>query len=223
MGKLDITGFAQFDVEPDTATLAILIEGRDYDYAACANEINRRTQAARHVLTSEGVADDLIRSHDYRVEKMSGWQIEQFPGTRFYGKHDLRIRLPLDREQINRLLGKLTLADAALEVSLGYDIRDLAAHRDKAEALAVADALRRARVIAETAGCRVIGIRSIRAGMVMHKQHSAAGYDRDLPAFLRSQECAEGSVPPSPEVVPQMLGVSASVFVRVDIAAANAQ
>jgi uncharacterized protein YggE len=223
MGKLDITGHAKFHVEPDTATIAILIEGRDFDYTACANEINRRTQTARRVLTSEGVTDDLIRSHDYRIEKVSEWHIKQFPGTRFYGKHDLRIRLPLDRDQVNRLLAVLTSADEALEISLGYEVRDLAVHRDKADALAVADALRRAGIIAEAAACRVIGIRSIRAGVMMGEQHSKDGYDQDLPAFLRPQMCAEESALPSPEVAPKMLGVSASIFVRVEIAAQNAQ
>jgi uncharacterized protein YggE len=222
MGKLDITGLAQFDVEPDTATIAILVEGRDYDYAACAAAINRRTQVAHRVLEGGGVAADLIRSHDYRIEKMSDWECKQYPGVRFSGKHDLRIRLPLDRDQINRLLGILTLADAALEVSLGYEVRDLAVHRDQAEALAVGDALRRARIIAEAAGCRVIGIRSIRAGLVMREQHSEDGYDYDSPLSEPSM-CSEGAVPPSPEVAPRMLGVSASVFVRVDIAAQNAQ
>lgn len=223
MGKLDITGHAKFDVEPDTATIAILIEGQDFDYAVCANEINRRTQTARRVLTSEGVTDDLIRSHDYRIEKMSEWHIKQFPGTRFYGKHDLRIRLPLDRDQVNRLLAVLTSADEALDISLGYEVRDLAAHRDKAEALAVGDALRRAGIIAEAAACRVIGIRSIRAGAVMREQHSEDGYDYDEPLPAPPAMCSAGSTPPAPEVAPRMLGVSASIFLRVEIAAQNAQ
>ncbi len=222
MGKLDITGLANFNVEPDTATIAILVEGKNYDYAACAAAINLRTQAARRVLEGGGVAADLIRSHDYRIEKMSDWECKQTPGTRFSGKHDLRIKLPLDRDQINRLLGSLTSVDAALEVSLGYEVLDLSAHRDKAESLAMADALRRAKIIAEAAGCRVIGIRSIRAGLVMREQHSDDGYDYNAPS-PDALMCSEGACPPPPEVAPRMLGVSASVFVRVEIAAQSPQ
>jgi uncharacterized protein YggE len=43
MGKLSMTGTAEFDVEPDTAIIAIRIEQYEYDYARCAEQLNART------------------------------------------------------------------------------------------------------------------------------------------------------------------------------------
>jgi uncharacterized protein YggE len=214
MSKMDIVGNAQFDVEPDTANLAISIEQRDYDYASCAAALTRRTQAARLIVEGCGVEPDAIRSHDYRVEKMSDYARKLYPAARFTGTHVLRIKMPLDREKINRLLAMLTASDAELEVSLGYEVRDLTAHRDKAEALAVADALRRSAIIANAAGCRVVGILAIRTGQLMHEEHTEDGWDINLSAAAC---CSEPSSPDSPEVTPRMLSVSASISIQLEI------
>jgi uncharacterized protein YggE len=214
MGKLAITGTAQFDVEPDTAIVAIRIEQYEYDYARCADQLNARTLAARQVLETLEVDAETIRTNDYRVEKTSDYFRKEHPNKQFLGAHALRMTLPLERERVNRLLAHLTASDAMLDVSLGYEVRDMAGYRDQAEAMAVRDALRRGALIAEAAGCRVVGISHIYTGKMARESHSTDGWDINEP-MLCSGPCDE---PDSPEVSPRMLSISAQISLSLEIA-----
>lgn len=215
MGKLVITGTAQFEVEPDTAIVAIRIEQYEYDYARCAEELNARTLAARQVLEALEVDSETIRSNDYRVEKTSEYFHKEHPSKRFQGVHALRVALPLEKERVNRVLAHLTAADASLDVSLGYEVRDMTTYRDQAEAMAVRDALRRGALIAEAAGCRVVGILKIDDGSIMRESHSSRGYSIYEGPMVCADSCSE---PESPEVSPRMLSISAQISVRFEIA-----
>lgn len=214
MGKLAITGTAQFEVEPDTAIVAIRIEQYEFDYARCAEQLNARTLAARQVLEALDVDAETIRSNDYRVEKTGEYFRKEHPSKRFQGVHALRVTLPLEKERVNRVLAHLTAADAMLDVSLGYEVRDMMGYRDQAEAMAVRDALRRGALIAEAAGCRVVGILKIHDGEIMRESHSSRGYNNYGP-MLCADSCNE---PDSPEVSPRMLSISACISVRLEIA-----
>jgi hypothetical protein len=90
----------------------------------------------------------------------------------------------------------------------------MAGYRDQAEAMAVRDALRRGALIAEAAGCRVVGILKIHDGEIMRESHSSRGYNHDGP-MLCADSCNE---PDSPEVSPRMLSISACISVRLEIA-----
>ncbi len=213
MGKLSMTGTAEFDVEPDTAIIAIRIEQYEYDYARCAEQLNARTAAAHQVLEALDIDSETIRSNDYRVEKTSEYFRKEHPSKQFLGVHALRVTLPLERERVNRVLAHLTAADAMLDVSLGYEVRDMAGYRDQAEAMAVRDALRRGALIAEAAGCRVVGILKIHDGEIMRESHSSRGWQSH-----RYMLCEGSSNEPiSPEVSPRLLNISASISVRLEI------
>jgi uncharacterized protein YggE len=214
MSKIQIAGHADFEVEPDTVTIAVDISERNFDYSKCAEALNRRTACARETLIGEGVAAEDIRSHDYRIDKLSDHQCRQSPDVRFSGWHYLRVQLPLDQARINRLLGALTHADAELEIGLSYQLLDPTPHRDIAETLAVKDALRRGAAIATAANSRIVGMGAI---IVDRAPSSTRSWDisADLlsPCFSPPNDSSQGV-----SVTPKRLNVEASVHVTLKIA-----
>jgi uncharacterized protein len=210
---LTVRGRGVASADPDLTVLSFNVVGRDPSYSAAVEELNRRVEALRSDLEAVGVERTRLKTTDFDVEDHRRYDSDTrehvFVG--YEASHGLRLELPLEKELLNNVLGRVAHSASEASVEISFDVSDRKGLRRRAMRAAVEDAQESAWVLAEASGATLGEIVSVDYSFVeVRTRRFSYGYRRP---GLAMEEAL-----PAPDVEPEALDAEEGVTVVWEIA-----
>jgi uncharacterized protein YggE len=154
---LQVTGTSQKEVTPDVARITFSINSVNANLEKAKND---NTQIANRVfanLKEQGVTKEQIKTNTYQVDPIYNYEKDKLPKLEGYRvTNSLEIRTSID--QVGILVNELTSAGANEINSIRFEAANEADSKNEALKDAVADALKKAEVIAAALNKRVANV-----------------------------------------------------------------
>ena len=162
-----VTGKGELKVRPDWTRITMTLEGLKREYAKALQASSEDTEVLKDLLEKEGFSRGDIKTlsfdvqieNDYYKDKDGNRRL-RFAGYQY--RHTMKIEFPSDQDRLGRIL-YLLANNAAVrpEFRFSFFVGDVEASKNEVLGKAVADAKKKAEVLANAAGCRLKGILSI--------------------------------------------------------------
>ena len=151
---LTVRGRGVASADPDLVVLSFGVVGRDPSYSAAVEELNSRVEVLRSDLEAVGVERTRLKTTGFDVEEQRRYDRDRkehvFVG--YEASHGMRLELPLQKELLNDVLGRVARSASEASVDVSFDVTDRKGLRRRAMRAAVEDAQESARVLAESSG-----------------------------------------------------------------------
>ena len=203
-------GHAEIKARPDIAFATIGVTTQSRDQSEAVQENATRTKKVMDALTGSGIASKDIQTNYYAVQPQYDYNTSPPIRTGYQVVNNLRVKIR-DLAKAGLILDKATAAGASEVDGLSFDLEDHHKVEGQALAAAVADARRKAKLMAQAADVGLGHLLSLSEGAVPPVQPIYAG------AMMRATAEA-ASAPPTP-ISPQEITVTADVTAAFAIAA----
>ena len=155
-----VTGKGLLRLTPDLCRITLNLTGLEPDYAAALERASRDSAALGEAVSATGFSREDLRTLDFAVDaeyesvqdEKGRWK-QEFRGWRF--RQSLKLEFPVDNALLGRTLAALAAAPVDPEMHLSFSLRDREAAKNALLRAAVADASRKAELLAAAAGVRL--------------------------------------------------------------------
>ena len=163
--KISVNGSGETRVSADTAVISLGVNARDRDVLKAQQQVNDAIAAIRKALTDQGVKEENINTEFINIYAMYDYQNDQEKLAAYNASSTLAIKVT-DMESVGSLIDLCFAAGANTLNGVSFSASDT----EEAEALAmkdaVADAKKKAEILAEASGLKITGIEIISEGSV---------------------------------------------------------
>ncbi len=163
--ELRVMGKGRIHVRPDLTRVYVTLEKTWPTYDETLRRSSEETEQIRDLLHGFGFQAEDLKTLEYRVDtEYEGYEENGAYRRRFVGYrcvHRMKVEFPSDSERLGKLLNALAGSPAEPEFSIGYAVKDAEAARERLLGLALADAKRKAEVLASAAGVSLREIRTV--------------------------------------------------------------
>ncbi len=164
--KIRVTGKGKVAVKPDTIRINIEARGIFVDYAEAVEESTKQTKVLRQTMQEAGLNGEDLKTRHFSIET----QYENYRDenndykSRFIGyqyHHMTTIQFRNDNEQLGQVLFALAKSKAEVEFTIQYTVEDQESIKSELLKNAVADAKKKAEVLADASGVTLGEIKHI--------------------------------------------------------------
>jgi uncharacterized protein YggE len=155
---ISVSGSGKVSAVPDTAVLRLGIEAQESSVALAQEKANGAMNAAMSALTGSGIAEKDIQTQYFNIRKVTRWDEKQGKevviGYRVTNMVTAKIR---DINQVGAVIDTVAAAGGDLTRidSIGFTVEDPSAYYNEARAEAMADAVAKAKQLAELADVKL--------------------------------------------------------------------
>ncbi|MEA4883279.1 MAG: SIMPL domain-containing protein [Clostridia bacterium] len=164
MGSISVQGKGYATAKPDVVTLSFSVESKARDYADCLDNLNGHTAALRQDLQASGADCAELKTTDFHVGVEHRREKGRYIFEGYSASHRLQIKLPVNKEMLNRVLGTIAQGHSGAEIQIYFSAKDTEGLRQQALAEAVRIARLSAQSLARSAGVKLGKLESIAHG-----------------------------------------------------------
>ena len=179
--KITVSGTGEVRISADTAVISLGVSARDKDVLKAQQKVNELIAAIRKTLKEQGVAEENINTEYINIYALYDYENDQEQLAAYNASSTLAIRVT-EMDRVGALIDASFAAGANTLNGIFFSASDT--EEAKAEALkkAVADAKKKAEILAEASGLKLAGIENITEGGVSSYENSignvrAKGFD----------------------------------------------
>lgn len=143
-----VEGVGRLSVEPDAAVVEATVAVLNVSYTAASTEAHRHIDLLRAAVVPLGFNRTDFKTTDFRVTRETE-RVEHSGRVRFIGycsRHTVALRLPLEKERLNRVAEACLQSGAQAEVSVHFTVLEPETVRNRLLAAAVENARQRAEI-----------------------------------------------------------------------------
>lgn len=205
---INVSGTCEISVPADVGYIQMGVETQDKDVKTAQEENAESMQSIIDAVLELGLTEDDITTSDYSIYPYYNYN----DGSRseepdyYVVSNTVKLRVK-DLDLLGDVIDIATQAGANRAYNIYFDAEDTVESQDEALAKAVEDALRKANIIAEAAGVKVVGIKTI-----TDQTYYSTGY-YDYAMVERAAYDSEYSTP----VMSGEVDVTANVYIEVII------
>jgi uncharacterized protein YggE len=156
---ISVVGEGRVLVQPDVANVSLGVESTAPTLSEAQADAATRMQAVVDALLAQGVARDDIRTTRLGVNPVyDNRDASQLRGYRATNSVQVKVR---DLGRVGTIVDAVTAAGANRIDGISFAIDDPEAPKDRARALALANARAKAEQLASLAGMRIVGVKAI--------------------------------------------------------------
>lgn len=144
-------GTATVQAEPDMATVSVGVQESQADVAAAQRLVNEKLNAVVEALVGAGVAEEDIQTEYYNIYIDYSSYYDSTSETQYVASGMLQVTTR-DVTRAGELIDIAFAAGANQIGGVSFGVQDMTSMQDRALELAVADGMRRARIIAAASG-----------------------------------------------------------------------
>ena len=163
--QISVSGSGETRIRADTAVISLGVNARDKDVLKAQQQVNDAIAAIRKALTDQGVKEENINTEFINIYAMYDYQNDQEKLAAYNASSTLAIKVT-DTASVGSLIDLCFAAGANTLNGVSFSASDT----EEAEALAmkdaVADAKKKAEILAEASGLKITGIEIISEGSV---------------------------------------------------------
>ena len=173
--KITVSGIGETQVSADTAVISLGVSARDKDVLKAQQKVNETIAAIRKALLAQQVAEDCINTDYMNIYAMYEYTGEEEQIAAYNANSTLAIKVT-DMDSVGTLIDAAFAAGANTLNGISFSASDT--EEAKAESLrkAVADARRKAEVLAEAAGLRIMKMEGIAEGGTYSFENSVGNF-----------------------------------------------
>ena len=161
-----VTGRGRVSITPDRIRILITLTGVRAEYKGAVEKSSEETGKVREAITESGLAPKDLKTESLRIdseykyyEDDKGKSQKKFAGYRY--THRMHIEFANDNKILGRILGELSRCPSNVEFQIRHTISNPEHAKDAVLENAVADAVRKAKVLAQASGEQLGDIISI--------------------------------------------------------------
>ena len=204
--KINVNGSGEVRVSADTAVISLGVNARDKDVLKAQQRVNESIAKIRQVLIGHGVDEENINTEFIHIYAIYDYQYDQEQLTAYNASSTLAIKVT-DMDSVGALIDVCFAAGANTLNGISFSASDTEEAKTEAMKKAVEEAKKKAEVLAEAAGLRIIGIEAIAEGGVYSYENSVGD------VFARGMETPMMAEDAGTVVQAAKLIVSASVSI----------
>ncbi len=204
--KISVKGTGEVRVSADTAVISLGVNARDKDVLKAQQKVNESIAAIRQALIGRGVKEEDINTEFINIYAMYDYNNDQEQLAAYNASSTLAIRVT-DMESTGALIDICFAAGANTLNGISFSASDTEEAADEAMKMAVADAMKKAEILAASAGLKITGIELISEGGTVNYENSVGN------VYARGFEMASAKEDAGTVVQAAKLIVSASVTV----------
>jgi uncharacterized protein YggE len=191
MRVLKVMGKGQVAVEPDLVTFSFGVEVENRDYGECVTQLNERADNLKQSMANAGLERTGLKTSDFSIRVKNKYKDGKYYFDGYSASHRMHIRLPVDKQLLNRVLGHLAKGHSGAEISLTFSVADQDGLRKKVLTQAVRVARENATTLAAAAG--------VKLGQLVQMEHGWS----EVHIFDRSAQMICESNDLNPDIEPE--------------------
>lgn len=206
---ITVQGRSKVSCKPDTVGISFNLSSKNDNYSAAYDGLNQQVSLLRSQLEKLGLKKDQLKTRSFNISiktKLVGdeedEEDEEYVFDGYLASHSLSIELPIDKEQVNRILNTIAKSGLVSNISIYFLVSEADSYRDMAISTAVEKAKHNAELISRAA--------NVKLGEITH-----INYGWSEVVFRRESvrlECSESSVfSSSPDIEPGDIDIAESV------------
>ena len=186
--KISVNGNGEVRVSADTAVISLGVNAQDKDVLKAQQKVNETIAAIRKALTEAGVKEENINTDYMNIYAIYEYRDDLEQVVAYNANSSLAIRVT-DMETVGNVIDLCFAAGANTLNGINFSASDTEEAKAEAMKRAVADAKKKAEILAEAAGLKIKGIEEINEGGVYSYENSignvyaAKGLDREEAAM----------------------------------------
>ncbi|MBR4502275.1 MAG: SIMPL domain-containing protein [Clostridia bacterium] len=169
--KITVKGTGEVRVSADTAVISLGVNARDKDVLTAQQKVNESIAAIRQALIDHGVKEENINTEFINIYAIYDYNNDQEQLAAYNASSTLAIRVT-DMESVGTLIDICFAAGANTLNGISFSASDTEEANTEALKKAVADAIKKAEIMAESAGLKITGIEVISEGGVVSYENS---------------------------------------------------
>ena len=208
--KITVNGTGEVRVSADTAVISLGVSARDKDVLKAQQQVNEIIAAIRAALIDKGVKEENINTDYINIYPLYDYDYssDQEQLSAYNASSTLAIRVS-DMENVGTLIDVCFAAGANTLNGISFSASDTEDAKTEAMKKAVADARKKAEILAEASGLKIIGIETVAEGGVYSYQNDVGNvYSRATGMDMVEEADDAGTVVQSAKLI-----VSASVAI----------
>ncbi|MBR6165251.1 MAG: SIMPL domain-containing protein [Clostridia bacterium] len=209
--KITVNGTGEVRVSADTAIISLGVNARDKDVLKAQQQVNETIAAIRAALIEQGVKEENINTDFINIYPLYDYSNDQEQLAAYNASSTLAIKVT-DMESVGALIDVCFAAGANTLNGISFSASDTEEAKTEAMKKAVADAKKKAEILAEASGLKITGIEIISEGGVYSYQNNVGNvYARGMDDVVEEAEADAGTVVQSAKLI-----VSASVSITFE-------
>ena len=169
--KITVKGTGEVRVSADMAVISLGVNARDKDVLTAQQKVNESIAAIRQALIDHGVKEENINTEFINIYAIYDYNNDQEQLAAYNASSTLAIRVT-DMESVGTLIDICFAAGANTLNGISFSASDTEEANTEALKKAVADATKKAEIMAESAGLKITGIEVISEGGVVSYENS---------------------------------------------------
>ena len=213
--EISVTGTGEVRISADTAVISLGVSARDRDVLKAQQKVNETIAAIRKALLGEAVKEEDITTDFMNIYASYDYRDEEEQLAAYNANTTLAIRVT-DMETVGKLIDVAFAAGANTLNGISFSASDTEEAKTEAMKKAVADAKKKAEILAEASGLKITKIESISEGGVYSYENTVGN------AMAKGiVEMAEAAADAGTVVNAARLIVSASVIITYEAEVSN--
>ncbi len=215
MGIMSATATGRATAKPDTTRIDLTISGIKKEYSEAFDASVSNGNEVKDVLEKIGLKRDSLKTTDFRIDpryenvKVGNNEYrEVFKGYEYV--QSLCFEFPIDNSVLGKALYSISRCGCAPRIRFSFQSTKLEEARTEALKMAIESARKRAEIMAEASGARIIGIRSIGGPEPVRPMMKAMG------CRANAEECLE-DMAYNVDFEPEDIEVSETMTIEWDI------
>ena len=209
--KITVNGTGEVRVSADTAIISLGVNARDKDVLKAQQRVNETIAAIRTALIEQGVKEENINTDFINIYPLYDYSNDHEQLAAYNASSTLAIKVT-DMESVGTLIDVCFAAGANTLNGISFSASDTEEAKTEAMKKAVTDAKKKAEILAEASGLKIIGIEIISEGGVYSYQNNVGNvYAKGVDDIVEEAEADAGTVVQSAKLI-----VSASVSITFE-------
>lgn len=209
--KITVNGTGEVRVSADTAIISLGVNARDKDVLKAQQKVNETIAAIRSALIEQGVKEENINTDFINIYPLYDYSNDQEQLAAYNASSTLAIKVT-DMESVGTLIDVCFAAGANTLNGISFSASDTEEAKTEAMKKAVADAKKKAEILAEASGLKITGIEIISEGGVYSYQNNVGNvYAKGMEDVVEEAEADAGTVVQSAKLI-----VNASVSITFE-------
>lgn len=200
---ITVTGHGNVEAPADRVILGFNVESKMRSYAETVALLNEKTGKLRTAIETLGIQPSSLKTTSFNISPNYDYINNRRVFTGFSAKHGLKLELPFDKERINAVIDGLAASGSETEFRITFTVEDTEELRKRALQAAVADATRKAEIIAEAAGKQL--------GDILRIDFSRILIEFDAPSFSSDTMAESSLLASAPDIEPEDVSSETSI------------
>ena len=158
--KISVSGTGEVRVSADTAVISLGVNARDKDVLKAQQKVNESIAAIRTALIEQGVSEENINTEFINIYVSYDYQNDQETVEAYNASSTLAIKVT-EMDKVGALIDSAFASGANTLNGISFSASDTAEAEAEALEEAVADAKKKADILAEASGLKITGIETL--------------------------------------------------------------